>query len=460
MMFETIDIPVWTLWVAGTLAIVGLLDRILMPTVRWYLRRRLNKAVTLLNDRLQLKIQPFKLTRRRVMIDRLAYDPKVIQAILEYSQEEGVPYQVAEQMVYRYASEIVPSFSALGYFGFAIRAAKWLSKALYRVRLGYIDEKALEAIDPEAAVVFVMNHRSNMDYVLVTYLASSRSALSYAVGEWARVFPLKQFLRSMGAYFIRRKSRNTLYRRVLARYVQMATQGGVAQAIFPEGGLSRDGKLQAPKLGLLNYILSDFDPKTSRDVVFVPVGLNYDRVLEDRVLLSMDKGERASAMTKITGFFRFVYKHIALRLTGKFHRYGYASVSFGAPVSLAEFLADKEKLSEQARTKMLGQTLLQRVGAVIPILPVSLIARVLLAQQRYMTLEQITEAAAMDRDRLVAAGGYVHIPRDDFDYGVEVGLRMLTLRNLVSEKDGAFQVAGSEEAVVRYYANAIAHLDG
>jgi glycerol-3-phosphate O-acyltransferase len=204
-MFETIEIPTWTVWLAGILALIGLLDRILMPTVRWYLKRRMDKAIGVLNERLQLKIQPFKLTQRRVMVDRLAYDPQVIEAIIEHSQKEKVPYRVAEHMAYRYAKEIVPSFSAMGYFGFAIKATRWLSRALYRVRLGYVDEAALKAIDPEATVVFVMNHRSNMDYILVTYLAASRSALSYAVGEWARVWPLKQLIRSMGAYFIRRE---------------------------------------------------------------------------------------------------------------------------------------------------------------------------------------------------------------------------------------------------------------
>ena len=96
----------------------------------------------------------------------------------------------------------------------------------------------------------------------------------------------------MGAFFIRRKSRNALYRRVLSRYVQMATQAGVAQAVFPEGGLTLDGLVAPPKLGFLNYIVSGYQPG-GRDVVFVPVALNYDRVLEDRVLMAADKaGER------------------------------------------------------------------------------------------------------------------------------------------------------------------------
>ena len=113
---------------------------------------------------------------------------------------------------------------------------------------------------PDASVVFVINHRSNMDYVLVTYLVSESSALSYAVGEWARVWALQRLIRAMGGYFVRRDSSNPLYRKVLARYVHMATTSGVAQAVFPEGGLTRDGALRPPKLGLLSYMVSGFDP--------------------------------------------------------------------------------------------------------------------------------------------------------------------------------------------------------
>ena len=43
-------------------------------------------------------------------------------------------------------------------------------------------------------------------------------------------------IRSMGAYFVRRDSRDPLYRAVLQRYVQMATDAGLTQAVFPEGG--------------------------------------------------------------------------------------------------------------------------------------------------------------------------------------------------------------------------------
>ena len=216
----------------------------------------------------------------------------------------------------RYAREIVPAFNAYAYSKIGTRLARWASTLIYRVRLGYANDTALSGIDPEATVVFVMNHRSNMDYVLVTYLVSANATLSYAVGEWARVWLLQNIIRAMGAFFIRRESGNVLYRRVLARYVAMATRSGVTQAIFPEGGLSRDGLLRDPKFGLLGYMIGDFDPDKDRDVVFVPVGLNYDRVLEDRVLTDSSErkiGEKTFRFNPLEAG-GFVLKMLGLRL--------------------------------------------------------------------------------------------------------------------------------------------------
>ena len=121
------------------------------------------------------------------------------------------------------------------------------------------DPRVLAAAEAHAAAA-----GSNMDYILVSFLAAERVALSYAVGEWARIWPLQGLIRAMGAYFVRR---------------------GVPQAMYPEGGLTIDGRLREPKLGLLDYMLKGFNPDGERDLVFIPVGINCDRVIEDRSLL-------------------------------------------------------------------------------------------------------------------------------------------------------------------------------
>jgi glycerol-3-phosphate O-acyltransferase len=383
------------------------------------------------------------------MIQRLIYDPKVAEAVTEHAREQGMPENVAFEEARRYAREIVPSFSATAYFGFAIRLARWLSRALYRVHLDENNEAALRAIDSDATIIFVMNHRSNMDYVLVTYLVADRSALSYAVGEWARVWPLSRLIRSMGAFFIRRKSRNTLYRRVLARYVQLATAGGVTQAIFPEGGLSLNGKVGPPKLGLLSYILADFDPEQARDVVFVPVALNYDRVLEDRVLVEAAASGKTRFRASVPTVIRFAIRYVWRRMRGRAVRFGHAGVGFGQPLSLKAFMAGRRG----DPIKAVGGELRSRVRAVVPVLPVPLVAYLMLRAGGVVSREALVRAADLYRQRLFdpAEGWTAEVVVTD-------GLASLMTRRMVREGPDGLRIEPEQQLLVSYYANSVAHL--
>ena len=469
-MGSQVTLPLWAVVIVTVLAGLAVIDRILMPSVRWALRRRANRAIDELNTRLRLHIQPFKLTKRQVLIDRLVFDPEVLHAADEYAREAGVPREVAMEKVKRYAGEIVPSFSAYAYFRVGTRIARSISQMLYRVRIGYRNDDALAKVDSRSSVIFVINHRSNMDYVLVTYVAATSSALSYAVGEWAQVWGLRGLIRSMGAYFISRDSREGLYRKVLARYVHMATAAGVTQAIFPEGGLSRDGRLRPPKFGLLSYMVSGFDPLGPRDVVFVPVAVNYDRVLEDRMLTSVagtEPGKKPVYGFNARVFAGHLFRHIGMAMRGEWHRFGYTCVSFGEPVSLREHVAgasiDFRLLAPEARhaeTEKLGLKLMQAVGRVVPALPVSLVSTAMLeAGDKPLSLLDIKQRVSELIGDLETRGAYVHIPRADRDYAIAVGLRMLTLRHLVlEEEDGSYRANPDELILLKYYANAIVHL--
>ncbi len=453
-MFQTVQLPLWLLVLILAFAAVTALSHFLLPSVRWFFRRRMERVVARLNERLERPIEPFKLLRRHDMIQRLSYDAKVIEAVAKRAQEAGIPEDVAFQEAQRYAREIVPSFSASAYFGVAIKLARWLSQGFYRVRLGYFDEEAVAKINPDSTVVFIMNHRSNMDYVLVTYLAAERSALSYAVGEWARVWPLSRLIKAMGAYFIRRKSRNALYRRVLARYVQMATAGGVAQAVFPEGGLSLDGGVGAPKLGLLNYIVSDFDPDNGRDVTFVPVALNYDRVFEDRVLVAAAEAGARKFRFRWISAVRYVVKHLYQRLTGGFLRFGYAAVSFGAPLSLKDF--SKGKTGDL--TKDIGIELMGRIRNVVPVLPIPLVCWCLQETDDALDREALILLASKHRDTLLAKGVHVR-PKDGVvEEEINAALNHLLLRRMITETATGIRINPDESELVQYYANSIAHL--
>ena len=466
-MTGTIALPVWIAVLTGGLALWAVLYLLLIPGGRWFVRRRVNRLIDELNTRLQLQIPAFQQTKRQVLVDRLVYDREVMEAVETAARESGVPREVLIRRVERHAREIVPSFNAWAYFRIGYVLARRTVQLLYRVRLGYSDDDALSRVEPDASVVFVMNHRSNMDYVLVAYLAASRSALSYAVGEWARIWPLQTLVRSLGAYFVRRRSGDPLYRRVLARYVQAATTGGVVQAIYPEGNLSRDGRLRRPRLGLISYMLSAFDPDGERDLVFIPVGINYDRVLEDRLLVheldpESDPHTRADVVATLL---RFVAHQAGLMLRRRWYRFGYACVNFGPPMSMRTYVRrhgiDFRAMDPAERfdaVERLGGELLEAVASAIPVVPVPLVATVFARRPEHAMSELEIKAEIQSLiEELQRRGAYVHIPRGDRDYEVTVGLRMLTLRHFVEESEGLYRAADDALEMLRYYANSIEH---
>src|SRR5262245_49998427 len=446
-MSGTISLPVWLAVLLGLLAAWAALDRLLLPSVRWILRRRVNSVLEEINTRLKIRIAPFELTKREVLIDRLLYDPQVQQAAEAEARETSMPREIVMQRVRTYAREIVPAFNAYAYFRVGYWIARNVARSLYRVRLGYVDEAGLSQIPPQATVVFLINHRSNMDYILVSYLAAEKAALSYAVGEWARIWPLQTLIRAMGAYFVRRNSRDPLYRKVLERYVGMATAAGVTQAVFPEGGLSRDGKLRPPKLGILDYMVRVFDPADAaqRDIVFVPVGINYDRTFEDRSFereLDPEASQKGTAAAVGTTA-RFVGRNVWLRAFNRWYRFGYACVNFGSPISLRAYTArhgiDFRKLPKEEHSRQLeelARELMADIAKIIPVVPVSLVATVFVRDpaRSWSELELKGEVLRL-MEELERRGAHVYVPRSDQDYAITVGLRMLTLRRLVDSDE-------------------------
>ncbi|HLE67444.1 MAG TPA: 1-acyl-sn-glycerol-3-phosphate acyltransferase [Burkholderiales bacterium] len=467
-MTAVVSLPFWVFLVVAALAGWAAWDHVIAPAARWLVTNRADSVINEVSRRLRIGIRPFQRTRRQVLIHRLLGDPKVQQAVERYAESNRLPAAQAMANVERYAREIVPAFNAYLYFRIGYWVGRNVAQSLYRVRLGYVDSEGLARIDPAATVVFVMNHRSNMDYILAGYLAAEQAALSYAVGEWARIWPLSALIRAMGAYFVRRESKDDLYRRVLERYIAMATQGGVPQAVFPEGGLTRDGRMREPKLGVLDYMMRGFWLDGERDLVFVPLGINYDRVLEDRsLLLSIDPArKRPGRLRALWTTLGFVAHNLRLMLKSEWHRFGYACVNFGSPISAREYCAihgiDFQRLTGAPRKEAiaaLGRHLMGAVGRIVPVVPVPLIATVFMnaGGKPLSELELKAKVEAL-LDKLDSAGAHVYVPRRDLDYALTVGLRMLQLRHLVEERDGLYAAKPQELQVLRYYANSIAHL--
>ena len=467
-MTDAVSVPAWLLVLIAALAVWAFYEHVLAPALRFLVTHPANRVIDELGQRLRIGIRPFQRTKRQALIHSLLADHKVQAAAEQFAKDTRTSLPAALRSVERYAREIVPAFNAYLYFRIGYWIGRGIARSLYRVRIGYLDSEGLAKIEPDATVVFVMNHRSNMDYVLAAYLAADQTALSYAVGEWARIWPLSALIRAMGAYFVRRNSKDELYRRVLERYVAMATEAGVPQAVFPEGGLTRDGRMREPRLGVIDYMMRGFRIEGEHDLVFVPLGINYDRVLEDRSLLrSLDPDAPHVGRAKsLWNTLAFAARNASLMVKSEWHRFGYACVNFGSPVSMRAYCRERgldfHKLSGEERKRevaALGARLMEAVGRIVPVVPVPLIAAAFLGNPgRLLSALELKAEVGRLLERLEKAGARVYVPRRDFDYAVNVGLRMLLLRHLVEEHEGLFAARPAELPVLRYYANSIAHL--
>ena len=273
-------------------------------------------------------------------------------------------------------------------------------------------------------------------------------------------------IRAMGAFFVRRGSQDPLYRKVLERYVAMATQSGVCQAVFLEGGLSRDGMLGEPKLGLLDYILRHYDWKTDRDVVFVPVGINYDRVLEDENLLAWDRKEaRLTTSRHLTKLWRFLRINLFAGSRKRWKRYGYASVNFGVPISMRSYSEERgiefnhlEKEQRIVKVIELAESLMQSLRYVMPIIPVSIICAVLMrAGDKPRTSLEIFGDCDTLIDEMIEKGAAMKADEKPRQRTLSRSLDMLLSRNFLIEADDYYQINPEYKLLIRYYANSIEH---
>src|SRR5689334_11191531 len=138
-MGEAVAVPLWLFVVLAALAAWAAYEKILLPAVRWYVANRANLVIDEVSSRLRIGIRPFQRTRRQALIHRLLTDPKVQQTAEQYAQRERVPLPAVLKRIERYAREIVPRFNAYFYFRLGYWVGRAIARALYRVRLGYID---------------------------------------------------------------------------------------------------------------------------------------------------------------------------------------------------------------------------------------------------------------------------------------------------------------------------------
>jgi glycerol-3-phosphate O-acyltransferase len=478
---------------------------VVLRRVRDWLHRRSRREAAERGTRIDL----FKFGGKLLVREELLNDLVVTRAMLAASQSGERPEEVRRR-VEHYIDEIVPAFSLTAYYQFGMRLARTIIHAVYRPVIDAQSVKRVSALPPDATPVFVINHRSNFDYVVVAFALERQVAVSYAVGEWARIFPLDALFKAFGGFFVRRGFPDPLYHTVLRRYLQLITRRGVTQGIFLEGGLTRDGALRSPKVGLLDGLIQlASEPDFNREVYFVPVGINYDRVLEDTSLLAEQRGRDhpPSRLDKLLSALRLIplvpWRIIVngVRvLTGRLQRAGYVAVAFGEPLrwkdaaaslGVGPGLADDDGRRRDV-SKQVASALMDRIAKTIPATPVTLVARALQGSTEALTRSELATRVAALRTELHARGAPTALGaefdrtrtgRAELDEGrsretaaleghlldaeeaeaiVELGVERLAHRGIVRVlTEGRLAVDDAAEAheLIAYYARSLAILD-
>jgi glycerol-3-phosphate O-acyltransferase len=228
--------------------------------------------------------------------------------------------------------------------------------------------------------------------------------------------------------------------------VQMATDDGVTQAMFPEGGLSLNGQVGPAKMGLLSYIVAGYTPGDS-DVLFVPVGLAYDHVLEDRVLTAAAMAGTRQFRARPLALAKATFRILWGRIRGTFKGFGTAAASFGPPVSLRAFLATAQPDPVEA----LGAQLMAAIVKVVPVLPVPLVAAAL--QQGLVTRADLPARVARLTDDLRAVDAVLRLPPQGLAQTVAEGLAPLVARGLVTEQPDGLHIAQPD--LIAFYAASV-----
>lgn len=381
-------------WLAITLAAILLYELLRVQVVAALRRRQEARVDRFLRDH-RIPSDPFRHTHRVVVKELVLADPGLVEAMAERARADGTDVGAVQRHVRSWLDEIVPQFNLFAYYGLSRRIARMAAYGTYNVRLDTASlQRAMAQVPANAAVVLVSNHRSNADFVVTGFMLSKSVQVSYAVGEWARVWPLEGLFKSFGSYFVRRGEKDPLYHRTLRSYIELITKQGVTQAIFPEGGLSRDGKLRPAKLGLLDsMVLAKRDPTFTRPLVFVPVGINFDRVLEDEVLVRetlagdhplrrRSPAQKARRLLALLGKGLWAIPLNVVRFaTKRLKKHGVCAIHFGDPLPLDAWLRDHRDVLDLDDRKQrldalrpLGDELMQRIAQAIPVTPVPLVA--------------------------------------------------------------------------------------
>ena len=188
-------------------------------------------------------------------------------------------------------------------------------------------------------------------------------------------------------------------------------------------------------------------------MVFVPVGLAYDRVLEDRVLVEAHQTGVRRFRARPLAILAFIGRMGWRKLRGRFQGFGTAAVAFGAPMSLRALIAEHPEATPEALTEVLGARLMAAIADCVPVLPVPLVAAAL--GDGPLSRDALVARVGGIIERLAADGAALELRAGGAEVAVADGLKVLVARHMIADADGILGPLPENAGLLAFYAGAV-----
>ena len=312
---------------------------------------------------------------RQQLKELVLTDERVSQRIEMIASGDEKKRKQLRKKAGKYFEEIAADYN-MTYIQSFLTALSWFWKKIFE---GVdVDMDGLEKVRQWARkgpLIYVPSHKSHIDYLILNYILLNyhMHVPRIAAGANLAFWPMGHIFRNCGAFFIRRSFKGEiLYSEVFNRYIKSLLEEGHPIEFFIEGGRSRNGKLTLPKTGFLSILLQAYREGACNDLIFVPVSIIYDRIMEEKSYLKEIVGDHKEKEN-----FRQIIR--ARRFLKR--RYGKIYIRFSHPLSLNDYLSQTDQSVKDSHRR-LALHLVKSINSVTPVTPLSLIATAILANHR------------------------------------------------------------------------------
>ena len=405
------------------------------------------------------------LSTRRLLVDRVLDTEPVRKAITDQARRDGSEYLEAWKKAHGFAWEIAADYSNPVVRSLSFALTGFWNRIYDGVTIHHLEE--LKKVAPGHEIVYVPCHRSHMDYLLLSYLLYQHGIVPphIAAGDNLNLPVIGSVLRRGGAFFLRRSIRgNALYAAVFSEYVAQLVGEGFSLEYFIEGGRSRTGRLMAPKGGMIAMTVRAFLRAPRRPVVFQPVYIGYEKLIEGKSYLDELTGQpkpKETIWALLRGVVEVLRSH-----------YGKVAVSFGEPVRMDEVLASvdpdwRTQMQDEKPTwfsdtvDQIAQRIQVNINRAADVNPINLLAISLLSTPKHAMAESDLLAQLDLSKRLLAALPYserVTVTPMDATQIIAYGEKISVLTRRKHPLGDVVSLEGETAVLQSYFRNNVLHL--